>query len=735
MKKKRMQKRFLIFMYVLAFVLLREWLLPVMELTDTGHMDLLLGFVIIAFGFSLFGVTPFISIPVKLLYIAWAVHYIYLDVVWFTLRTATILFQNLASNFTLIVQGDWENITDPFRTVLFFILLWMTTYLIRHWVETKKSIFLFYMTTVLYVTLLDTFTPYSANGSIFTIMLTGLSLLGLLTIMRIYGQDGTRFTLRDLLSVAAPLFLLVMVSGVIANLLPEKDPVWPDPVPYLKTFVGGTLDEGDERGVAKSGYGPDDSRLGGPFLEDDTLVFEAVVEKKQYWKVETKNTYTTKGWEQVSVGNTPYEFYRPRMVMDGGDSQPGVERGPVGTAKLKMVEKFPFLVYPYGMTKAITDQNVTILHLSESGQYRTTVGEEEAFLDFYELEYVDHSYSLQALRATRMESYNLSGENFDEYLQLPEELPTRIGELAETITASSESVYDKAKAIERYFASNGFAYDQQNVAVPGEDEDYVDQFLFETKRGYCDNFSTSMVVMLRTLDIPARWAKGFAPGDTVNYADGEQIYQVTNKEAHSWVEAYMPGIGWMPFEPTIGFNGPADIDYDLEMKADDPEIPEMPKKERDRLEQKKAEGEKKEAWTLNVTKAFETVGQSIRENKMILFILFALLALVSGGLYAIRKKWMPKVIISMSRSKIDDWETYANRYRILLKQLDRSGLERESGETLNAYAARVDGHFGSDRMKQLTAVYEEGLYGGNKTGHDWARLQKMWEDFMNGTTD
>ena len=174
---------------------------------------------------------------------------------------------------------------------------------------------------------------------------------------------------------------------------------------------------------------------------------------------------------------------------------------------------------------------------------------------------------------------SLQGINgFEKYLQLPDTLPARVGELAESITASHESVYDKVKAIERYYGRNGFVYDQKNVKVPGEDEDYVDQFLFDTKRGYCDNYSTSMVVMLRTLDIPARWVKGFAPGEAARNENGERIYQVTNEEAHSWVEAYMPGIGWLPFEPTIGFNGSTSIDYDIEMEIDDPAVPEMQEK-------------------------------------------------------------------------------------------------------------------------------------------------------------
>ena len=53
----------------------------------------------------------------------------------------------------------------------------------------------------------------------------------------------------------------------------------------------------------ENGYDPDDSRLGGPFIQDNTLIFEASVDKKQYWKIETKNTYTSKGWEQPSESN------------------------------------------------------------------------------------------------------------------------------------------------------------------------------------------------------------------------------------------------------------------------------------------------------------------------------------------------------------------------------------------------------------------------------------------------
>ena len=91
-----------------------------------------------------------------------------------------------------------------------------------------------------------------------------------------------------------------------------------------------------------------------------------------------------------------------------------------------------------------------------------------------------------------------------------------MGDLANDIVKGAKTPYQKARAIENYFSRNGFRYETDNVAIPTADQDYVDQFLFETKLGYCDNFSTSMVVMLRSVGIPARWVKGFMGGEIVS---------------------------------------------------------------------------------------------------------------------------------------------------------------------------------------------------------------------------
>jgi transglutaminase-like putative cysteine protease len=133
------------------------------------------------------------------------------------------------------------------------------------------------------------------------------------------------------------------------------------------------------------------------------------------------------------------------------------------------------------------------------------------------------------------------------YLQLPAHQPARIADLARQITseAGATTAYDKAKAIEAYLRAN-YKYDT-HVTRPPPGTDYVDYFLFENKSGFCEYYSTAMVVMLRTLGIAAREATGFAPGEQ-DKASGE--YVVRESSSHAWPEVYFPEYGWIEFEPT-----------------------------------------------------------------------------------------------------------------------------------------------------------------------------------------
>ena len=185
----------------------------------------------------------------------------------------------------------------------------------------------------------------------------------------------------------------------------------------------------------------------------------------------------------------------------------------------------------------------------------------------------------------------------------------------------------------------------------------------------------------------------------------------------------------MAFEPTIGFSNLTDIDYDIELAANDPQVPEM--NEQNKPEEEQSEKPVEKAKQFDLGSFFSPITSWLNANKWMIFTGILIVALVVWSLYHSRVKWLPKVLVRKYRTETDDWVTFVKRYKSLLKQLDRLGLKRSAGMTLNDYAVHVDAHFGGNQMGVLTAAYEKGLYGSNTTGHDWAFLKEMWEDLIN----
>ncbi|MDQ7842937.1 MAG: transglutaminaseTgpA domain-containing protein [Armatimonadota bacterium] len=141
----------------------------------------------------------------------------------------------------------------------------------------------------------------------------------------------------------------------------------------------------------------------------------------------------------------------------------------------------------------------------------------------------------------------------DRYLQLPA-VPERVRALAAALTAAHDTVYDKTVAVNRYLVRH-YTYNLQAPPLP-HGADAVDYFLFESKQGACEAFASAMTVLLRAAGIPARLVTGYATG-TYNLFTG--YYEVRNADAHAWVEVYLPGAGWIEFEPTPGFPTPEEV--------------------------------------------------------------------------------------------------------------------------------------------------------------------------------
>ena len=131
------------------------------------------------------------------------------------------------------------------------------------------------------------------------------------------------------------------------------------------------------------------------------------------------------------------------------------------------------------------------------------------------------------------------------YLQVPENLPVRVSDLAKQITAGLSNPYDQTMAITDWLRKN-IEYQISIPPVPGN-SDILEWFLFDLKQGYCNYYATAEVIMLRSLGIPARLAVGYAQGES---EQGSNVYTVRRKDSHAWPEVYFDNYGWIEFEPT-----------------------------------------------------------------------------------------------------------------------------------------------------------------------------------------
>jgi protein-glutamine gamma-glutamyltransferase len=138
------------------------------------------------------------------------------------------------------------------------------------------------------------------------------------------------------------------------------------------------------------------------------------------------------------------------------------------------------------------------------------------------------------------------------FLQIPVQ-SERIARLALDITKDERSPYAKALAIEQYLSKN-FRY---SLDVPVTAQTHpLEDFLFGRRTGYCEHYATAMVVMLRTVGIPARLVTGFLATEWNEYGN---YYLVRQQDAHAWVEVHLGQSGWISMDPTPAVSGEVPI--------------------------------------------------------------------------------------------------------------------------------------------------------------------------------
>lgn len=708
-------------LYFLGFLLFLEWLYPLQQVTDTQDMHVFLIYAVFCFLITFVQINGFLKFLLKSAGILFVLHYVFFDDSIFHFVWIGEIIEDALQHMSFIYQRQWSMFSPLFRSLLFLVLIWLMSYLVHYWFVYAKKMLVFILLTFSYIAVLDTFTTYDAQWAIVRVFIFSFTALGMGHLIKEMEREGFQLSLpvKKQFKWLIPIITVVMFSTLLGYAAPKWEAKWEDPVPYLKDVAGI-----NDHSIKKVGYGDDDSRLGGDFVEDDTPVFKATVQDKQYWRVETKDVYTGKGWIKSSSLTSimedvvPFSTFNPEIESERMEGVVAFEPG----------MEFKKLVYPYDLIDVKREDGDHVYFVDEAEAIRIEEGE----IDKYELTYLQPSYPLDDLKQSNKPDLHSEDYNLEQFIQLPEELPSRIRELALEITEPYDTYYDQVKAIEQYFNQNGFVYQTSHIPVPGEDEDYVDQFLFDTKAGYCDNYSTSMVVMLRTLDIPARWVKGFTGGEEIDTVtkDGKtyRVFEVTNMNAHSWVEVFFPNIGWVPFEPTQGFSNLANfhteteaVDEDiLEAESEQPELNDESDEQNDLEEQ------------LEDTSMPAESNQKTKTKWPMRIILGTLITIaIVGGIIIYRKRlYLETLWIEKRWERNQDTQAFQDLYHQLLKVLELNDQDKASHDTLREYARQVDMRYDTDAMGKLTVMYEHVLYRGNNNIDETEEVTQLWKDLI-----
>lgn len=288
---------------------------------------------------------------------------------------------------------------------------------------------------------------------------------------------------------------------------------------------------------------------------------------------------------------------------------------------------------------------------------------------------------------------------FSDYLETGGTVPRQVRDIAQRVAGDKPTPYQKALALQDYLRT--FTYDERVAA--GHSFRTLVEFLTKTKRGYCEQFASSMAIMARTLGIPSRVAIGFGFGRSI----GDEM-EVTTREAHAWVEIYFPNAGWVAFEPTPRAGVTQIPPYAVPGATGVPTASPTPTASARPTTNPGTPGAQHGP--------AEDIKNNVKTNHGLpswaIALIVAGAVIVSLGLaFAL---WIGVRALRRSR-RHDVHSAAAIRYADFLTWCAGAGLGREAGETPTEHAARL-GTESSDAvipLVRLASLADEALWGGN----------------------
>lgn len=350
---------------------------------------------------------------------------------------------------------------------------------------------------------------------------------------------------RGWLSLGAVLVCIVVVAVFAARIVPDlkipqlqtliaKNTLWTQD---LESSLFGFLTKVPSKQPLNTTNTRQDLAFGSIWEQRDQVEFVISSPKPSYWRVKLYDTYTPGGWVNRPVSDHMLDNNEP---WDNGESSPN---GEIITYLVSSNIKTDVLLTAGDFISSDTTALVSV----SAGDVITVklprvISPGEQYI-------VTSSLSAPSPEALAAVNEGYPSTVSTQYVRLPADFPDRIRDLTDDITVNSTTPYEKVVAIDAYLSQ--FAYDDE-IDAPPPGADGVEHFLFTQKSGFCIYFASSMVVMLRSADVPARLAVGYIPGEP---GENKDEYILRANHYHAWPQVYFDGYGWVDLEATPSSGG------------------------------------------------------------------------------------------------------------------------------------------------------------------------------------
>jgi transglutaminase-like putative cysteine protease len=446
-----------------------------------------------------------------------------------------------------------------------------------------------------------------------------------------------------------------------------------------------------------TGFQGEADRLGGPVRLVDTPIYRVEGPLPLYLRGSIKARYEGDAWRAAALA--------PRARKSGS----ALFDSPDGAAKF------------FIRIRALNSSYRTIFSpyralVVASPYYDGFTQDEDGNMRFPDGVYRDEYYELllPAEYPADMAPEALEPDSRRRYLELPASLPSRVRELAAAIAQTAEAT-ELARALAlRDRLRSSYPYNLEARAAP-EGRDFVDFFLFEEQKGYCSYYASALAIMLRSIGIPSRYVEGYLAQREEE--DGSAI--VRQRDAHSWVEAYIEPYGWLSLEATPAFPVIDPLQPWPGGSAAYTTARILQPLTRPGLE--------------NPDRALLYVSQAAKALALALAaaLLIAILFVLPGRVLYSRSK-RRRLERALSLASVE--RRYCALYLYSLELMALSGHAIERGETAREYASRIKARFYIEEapFTRLSALFEDTHYGGHSLGPEPEARIRLFVAYLEG---